>query len=270
MATYAIGDVQGCFKALQQLIKQIAFDPTRDRLWFVGDLVNRGPDSLGVLRYVKGLGKSAVTVLGNHDVHLLAVAAGAAPQRAKDTLHDILTASDRDELLQWLKQQPLLHRQDKTVMVHGGMLPQWTIGAAESLAREAEQTLRAENNAAFLRSIYEDRLPSRWTDDLTGMARAGVVTRVFTRLRVCTKAGEMNLAFTGPPEQAPEGFLPWFQIPERKSADATILCGHWAALGLRLEPNVMVLDSGCVWGNKLTAIRLEDRQVFQVSCASRS
>lgn len=269
MSTYAIGDVQGCFSALQRVIEQIHFDPKQDRLWFVGDLVNRGPDSLAVLRYVKNLGDSAVTVLGNHDLHLLAVAAGAVTPRSKDTLAGILAAPDCDELLHWLRRQPLLHRRGKTVMVHAGLLPQWTIDAAEALAREAEQALRSEDSTELFRSLYGDRLPSRWSDDLTGIARVGVITRVCTRLRVCTDAGEMHLGFTGPPAQAPKGFAPWFQIPGRKSAEATIVCGHWAALGLRLEPHVIALDSGCVWGNELTAVRLEDRQVFQVPCASR-
>jgi bis(5'-nucleosyl)-tetraphosphatase (symmetrical) len=166
--------------------------------------------------------------------------------------------------LEWLRQQPLLYRDNGFVLVHAGLLPQWTIGTAEALAREIERTLRSQDHRPFLRTLYKDRLPSRWSDDLTGTERLGVATKVFTRLRVCTEAGEMNLSFTGQPEQAPAGFSPWFQIPSRKSAETTIICGHWAALGLRIQDGLLALDSGCVYGRLLSAIRLEDRQVFQV------
>ncbi len=264
MATYAIGDIQGCFAALQRLIETIRFDPIQDRLWFVGDLVNRGPDSLSVLRYVKGLGQAAVMVLGNHDLHLLAVAAGIIPLRHKDTLQAILAAPDRKDLLAWLRQQPLLHWDNGFVLVHAGLLPQWTIGTAEALAREVEQALRTEDYRTFLRALSEDRHPSRWSDDLTGTERLGVIAQALTRLRVCTEEGTMDLSFTGPPEQAPIGLLPWFQVPSRKSAETMIICGHWAALGLHMQDGLLALDSGYVYGRHLTAIRLEDRQVFQV------
>lgn len=269
MAIYAIGDVQGCFAALQRLIEKIRFDPARDRLWFVGDLVNRGPESLAVLRYVKGLGQAAVTVLGNHDLHLLAVAEGIINQRPKDTLQAILAAPDREDLLDWLRRQPLLHRDNGFVLLHAGLLPQWTVGTAEALAREVEETLRSQDHRPFLRTLYGDRLPSRWSDNLTGTARLGVITTVLTRLRICTEEGVIDCSFTGPPEQAPASFLPWFQVASRKSAEATIICGHWAALGLQIQDNVLALDSGCVYGRQLTAIKLENLQVFQVSCGSR-
>jgi bis(5'-nucleosyl)-tetraphosphatase (symmetrical) len=266
MATYAIGDVQGCFVSLQKLIEQTRFDPAHDRLWFVGDLVNRGPQSLAVLRFVKSLGPAAITVLGNHDLHLLAVAADCVPSRANDTLQDILAAFDRDELCWWLRHRPLLYRERECVLVHAGFLPQWSVDTAEELAREVEQGLRSEECQTFLRDLYESDA-RRWSDELAGTERLAVITRALTGLRLCTTDGAMEFSFTGPPDQAPEGFFPWFQIPNRRSRDATIVCGHWAALGVRIEPNLLALDGGCVWGRQLVAIRLEDRQVFRVSCA---
>lgn len=267
MAIYAIGDVQGCFASLQQLLAQIRFKPDRDRLWFVGDLVNRGPDSLGVLRYVKGLGPTAVTVLGNHDLFLLAAASGIATPRPMDTIQPILTAPDRDELLSWLRCQPLLYREGPFAMVHAGLLPQWTIEQAETLAREVEPVLRGPNYHDLLRASFAS--PSaQWSDVLTGLPRLASLAHVFTRLRTCTVAGRMNKSYNGPPDRAPAGFLPWFQVPTRRSSDTTIVCGHWAALGLHLSDTVLALDSGCVWGRELTAVRLEDRMVFQVPCNS--
>lgn len=268
MAIYAIGDVQGCFASLQQLLAHIQFEPDRDRLWFVGDLVNRGPDSLGALRYVKGLGPAAVTVLGNHDLFLLAAAAGIAAPRPMDTIQSILTAPDRDQLLTWFRHQPLLHREGPFVMVHAGLLPQWTIKQAAELAREVEQVLRGPDYQELLRTSFE-RPSVQWSNGLTGMRRLAALTHVFTRLRTCTVDGMMNESYNGPPDHAPSGFLPWFQVPARRSTEATIVCGHWAALGLHLRDNVLALDSGCVWGRELTAVRLEDRQVFQVPCNSK-
>ncbi|MGH7251327.1 MAG: symmetrical bis(5'-nucleosyl)-tetraphosphatase [Nitrospiraceae bacterium] len=280
MAIYAIGDIQGCFAALQKLLDQIRFDPSRDRLWFVGDLVNRGPDSVSVLRYVKKqgrasllrflkrLGRAAVTVLGNHDLHLLAVANGCRPARPKDTFHDVLDAPDRDELLAWLRNQPLLYRENNFLLVHAGLLPQWTVCEAETFARDAEKALRSTKYRAFLRSLYQDE-PGRWSEKLTGMDRLSVVTKVLTRIRVCTETGKVDWTFTGTPDQAPDGYLPWFQVPSRRSAETTIICGHWAAMGLRVHDNLLALDGGCVWGRQLVAVRLEDRQVFHVSCDGR-
>lgn len=265
MAIYAIGDVQGCLASLQQLLAQIRFKPDRDRLWFVGDLVNRGSDSLGVLRYVKRLGPAAVTVLGNHDLFLLAAASGIATPRAMDTIQPVLTAPDRDELLAWLRCQPLLYREGPFVMVHAGLLPQWTIEQAEGLAQEVETALSGPAYQELLRASFGS--PSvQWSDGLTGLPRLASLTHVFTRLRTCTADGMMNASYNGPPDHAPSGFLPWFQVPTRRSSEATIVCGHWAALGLYLSDNVLALDSGCVWGRELTAIRLEDREVFQVPC----
>jgi len=265
MATYAIGDVQGCYASLQQLIRTIRFNPRQDRLWFVGDLVNRGPDSLQVLRYIKGLGSAAVTVLGNHDLFLLAVAGGLADLRPNDTLAQVLEAPDRDELIAWLKRQPLLYREGAFVLVHAGLLPQWTVEEAQHLAEEAETALRGNQWTAMLKALH----PSghvQWSSDLTGSARYAGITKVLTRLRTCSGDGSMESSFSGPPELAPKGFRPWFEIPARRHASTTVVCGHWAALGLRLAANLLALDSGCVYGGQLTAVRLEDRKVFQVSC----
>jgi bis(5'-nucleosyl)-tetraphosphatase (symmetrical) len=268
MATYAIGDVQGCMSALSRLVDQIHFDPATDKLWFVGDLVNRGPDSLGILRYVRGLGHAAITVLGNHDLHLMAIAEGITPPRRKDTLQQVLTAMDRDTLLAWLRQQRLLYQENGFVLVHAGLLPQWTVPQAARLAQEVEQALQGEEGyTGFLRSLYGEKLPDRWSNDLRGITRLGVIANAMTKLRVCTEEGQMDLSFKAEPETATPGLIPWFQVPKRQSADATVICGHWSALGLRLQDNLIALDTGCVWGRTLAAVRLEDRQVFQVNCS---
>lgn len=269
MATYAIGDVQGCFSALERLVEHIRFDPARDRLWFVGDLVNRGPDSLSVLRYVKGLGPAAVTVLGNHDLHLLAIAAGVTKLGRKDTVQDVLQAPDCDELLLWLRHRPLVHLADGHILLHAGLLPQWTVAQTQQLAQEVEAVLRSPRYPEFLGYLYEvgyreNSGPRRWTDSLAGRERLAVIANALTKLRVCSAEGDMGLSHKGAPHAAPPGLIPWFHVPDRKSAAATVVCGHWAALGLHMQDNLLVLDSGYVWGQQLTAVRLEDRQVFQV------
>ena len=269
MAIYAIGDIQGCFNALRKLLDQIRFDPAQDLLWLVGDLVNRGPDSLAVLRYVKALGPAAVTVLGNHDLHLLAVASGCAPGRTKDTFQDALAAPDRDELLDWLRHQRLFYQEKEIALVHAGLLPQWTVSQAVELAGEVEVVLRSDVYQDFLCAHYKSEY-FQWSDDLTGMTRLSTITNVLTKLRVCSAKGEMALSFTGPLEAVPNGLFPWFQVPKRKSSGVMIICGHWAALGLHMEDNVIALDDGCVWGRQLAAVRLDDRQVFQVSCGDRA
>jgi len=265
MATYAIGDVQGCYGALRRLIDAITLDPARDRLWFVGDLVNRGPASVQVLRFVKGLGPTAVTVLGNHDLHLLTIAEGIRVPRPQDTVQDVLRAPDRHDLLAWLRNRPLLYREGEFVLVHAGLLPGWTVPKAISLAGEVEATLRGAEAGAFLRYFFH-HAPGHWSESLTGLARLAVIASVLTRLRVCSDTGEMALSFKGPPEDCPKGYRPWFEVPGRRSAEATIICGHWAALGLRMQPNLLALDAGCAWGRQLAAVRLEDRHVFQVAC----
>jgi len=265
MATYAIGDVQGCNDALQRLVEQIRFDPGCDRLWFVGDLVNRGPDSLKVLRYIKSLGDSAVVVLGNHDLFLLAVAEGIAKPGPQDTLQAILAAPDRDELLGWVRRQHLLYRELEFVLVHAGLLPQWSISEAATLAREVETELQSPYYKHVLRALYPSK-HLQWSSNLTGPTRLATIIKVFTRLRACSASGIMESSYTGPPAHIPAGFLPWFRVPNRKHDNTTIVCGHWASLGLHCEENLLAIDSGCVWGRQLTAIRLEDRDVFQVAC----
>jgi len=267
MAVYAIGDIQGCMSSLTRLLDRVGFTPDVDRLWLVGDLVNRGPDSLSVLRYIKALGKSADMVLGNHDIHLLAVAAGVTPLRKKDTLHEILAAPDRDELLTWLRRQPLLHEESGYVLVHAGLLPQWTVGMAVILAREAENELRGTGYRDLLYKLYEDGLPRRWSENLTGMTKAAVITNVLTKLRVCTIGGEMDFSYKAGLEDIPTGLFPWFKIPGRRNADTTVICGHWAALGLHLQDNIIAIDTGCVWGRQLTAVDLDDRRPVQMPCA---
>lgn len=265
MATYAIGDLQGCLGPLERLLSAIEFDRGRDQLWFVGDLVNRGPDSLGCLRFVQGLGDAAVCVLGNHDFHLLCVAAGVERSRKRDTLEPVLTAPDRESLLDWLRHRPLMHVHGAHAMVHAGLLPEWTIEAARERAAEVEAALRGPDWPAFLANLYGNA-PTRWDGALTGFDRLRVVVNAMTRLRVCHPDGAMNLEFKGEPDESSGNGIPWFDMPGRRSATHTLVCGHWSALGLRLGASVLSLDSGCVWGRALTALRLEDRQVFQVPC----
>ncbi len=269
MATYAIGDIQGCYSALRKLLDKCRFEPARDRLWLVGDLVNRGAHSLAVLRFVKRLGARAVTILGNHDLHLLLVAAGHARPRREDTLAAILRAPDRDELLDWLRRRQMMHVDAGYAMVHAGLLPQWSIAQALNLAREVEAALQGDDYDEFLRQMYGNK-PERWRDDLTGIERLRVITNVLTRLRICTVDGKMEFEHTGKPVNLPRGFMPWFSVPRRRSRGMPVICGHWAALGLYTESNVFALDTGCVWGGALSALRLADRQLYQHACAART
>lgn len=261
MATYAIGDVQGCFDELQALTALLRFEPTRDQLWFVGDLVNRGPKSLEVLRYVRALGDSAVTVLGNHDFHLLCLAEGCAKRRADDTLDELLGAPDAPQLLDWLRSRSMLHVQDGYAMVHAGLLPQWSIDKALSLAREVEGALRGARYREFLANLYGAE-PRAWRDDLAGWDRLRVIVNAMARMRFCTAQGEMDMKAKG--TEARPGFRPWFEL--RPAGERPIVCGHWSALGLKLTERLAVLDTGCVWGGSLTALRLEDRALFQLPC----
>jgi bis(5'-nucleosyl)-tetraphosphatase (symmetrical) len=266
MSTFAIGDVQGCFEELEQLLGEIGFSPTRDRLWFVGDLVNRGPRSLEVVRFVKGLGDRAIVVQGNHDLHLLALAAGHAKRRADDTFDDVLSAPDRDEVLDWLRFRPMLYVEDEYLMVHAGLLPSWSVAQAEDLAAEVEAELRAKRYRLFLAELYGSR-PEAWNDRLRGMDRLRVIVNAMTRMRFCSPDGVMELRVKGEVEQAPPGFMPWFEVPGRKTRGVPVICGHWSALGLKLTRDLLALDTACVWGGTLTAVRLEDRRLFQVPCA---
>ncbi|MBI4807448.1 MAG: symmetrical bis(5'-nucleosyl)-tetraphosphatase [Nitrosomonadales bacterium] len=267
MATYAIGDIQGCYNELRQLLEQIRFDPAQDKLWFVGDLVNRGPGSLEVLRLVRSLGDSAITVLGNHDLHLVAVDAGIGQLHRSDTLDSILAAPDRKELLHWLRRQKLAHFENGHLLVHAGVLPGWTAEQAVELAHEVEDTLRGDAYMDFIAHMYGNN-PQGWDEELSGYKRQRVIVNAFTRLRICTPQGEMEFKFKGEVENIPEGYLPWFGVPKRKSRDTTVIFGHWSALGLVHKKRLIALDTGCLWGGPMTAIRLEDRQLFQVSCSN--
>ncbi len=260
MATYAIGDVQGCFEELRRLLLSVNFS-SKDRLWFVGDLVNRGPKSLEVLRFVRGLGERAVTVLGNHDLHLVSQHEGFERRRPDDTFADVLSAPDARELVDWLRLRPMMHVEDGYAMVHAGLLPQWSIGKALALAKEVEQALRGPDHRAFLGNMYGSR-PDEWSDALTGWDRLRVIVNAMTRLRFCTPEGRMDFRAKG--TRPPAGYAAWFDF---RHDSHVLICGHWSALGLKLEPKLAALDSGCVWGGSLSALRLEDRRLFQVPCA---
>ncbi len=256
-----MGDVQGCARTFERLLERIAFDPGRDRLWLVGDLVNRGPDSLAVLRRVRALGSAAQVVLGNHDLHLLARAAGVRGPEAGDTLDGVLAAPDRDDLVHWLAAWPLLFRESGFVLVHAGLLPAWSLAEAESRAREVEQALAGDLRQTL--AMLSGKAPARWSERLSAADRLRFIVRAFTRLRLVDQAGHLAGGHKGPLETAPKGTLAWFDAHRRRPLDETVLCGHWAALGLRLRADVIALDSGCVWGGLLSAVRLEDRAVFQ-------
>ena len=259
MATYAIGDVQGCYDELQALLGRVGFDRTRDRLWFVGDLVNRGPKSLEVLRFVKGLGECAIVVLGNHDLHLITQYEGFERKREDDTFSDVLGAPDAKELIDWLRARPMMHVEGNWAMVHAGLLPVWGIERSVSLAREVEQFLRGKNYRDFLANMYGSK-PVRWDDALAGWDRLRVIVNAMTRMRFCRPDGEMDFHTTG--KKAPAGFLPWHET--RSGDERAIVFGHWSTAGLQLNERIAGLDTGCIWGGPLTALRLEDRWLAQV------
>jgi len=266
MSTYVVGDVQGCLDALGELLDRIGFDPARDRLWLTGDLVNRGAQSLATLRFVRGLGDAARCVLGNHDIHLLMVAGRHATAHRGDTLDDVLDAPDREELLGWLRQQPLLYCEGPYVMVHAGLLPEWTLEEAIALADEAHRALRDDFDS-LAGTLYGNQ-PERWDPGLRGRDRIRFIVNVFTRMRVCHPDGRLDLTHKGLHEKRPAGTEAWFDLPHRHG-DATVLCGHWSALGLLMRPGLAALDTGCLWGGWLTALRLEDGAVFQVRGAAQ-
>lgn len=265
MATYAIGDIQGCFEALQQLLERVKFNKSKDKLWLVGDLVNRGPQSLEVLRFVRDLGDRAVTVLGNHDLHLVMQSEGYGRANSEDTLAAVLAAPDRDELIAWLRSCPLVYREGSHLMVHAGLLPSWSAIQAVALSEEVRTALLRDDFRDFLANMWGS-LPTGWRDDLQGWDRLRVIVNATTRMRFCGLDGNMDFRSKGPPEKAGAGSLPWFALPNRVNTDHTVVCGHWSALGLRIESNLLALDSGCLWGGALTAVRLEDREVFQLPC----
>lgn len=273
MSLYAVGDVQGCYGDLQRLLDKIRFDPASDELWFAGDLVNRGPQSSQTLRFVKNLGAAARCVLGNHEFHLLRLAAGVAGSDDPG-LRAVLAAPDADELIEWVASRPLLHvdRRRELILVHAGLLPQWDVDTAAALAAEVEAALhgdgddRARRRRQFLATVYGDR-PDRWDAALEGADRLRVIVNALTRLRFCGADGRIDLEQTGAPGSQPHGLHPWYELPHRHG-DYTVLFGHWAALGFRRMPGCVALDSGCVWRGRLTAFRLEPgrREAFSVDC----
>lgn len=266
MSTYVIGDIQGCWQTLQALLARIAFDESRDRILLAGDLVNRGPSSLEVLRWARGLGDRLVAVLGNHDMKLLAQAARLAQPRELDTLADVMSAPDRDELIDWLRLRPLVHREAGCLLVHAGLMPSWSGDDALALAGEVEAVLRCGPLDQAMARLRE-RPPARWDDGLRGRERLACILAGFVRLRACRADGSACWEFSGAPDAAPPGCLPWFDVPGRRSAGERVLFGHWSALGLLVRDDVVALDTGCVWGRSLSAIRLEDGAVFQEPCA---
>lgn len=268
MAIYAIGDVQGCLDDLLRLLDKIRFDPTADRLWLAGDMVNRGPKSLETLRFIKRLGNRATCVLGNHDLHLLAVATTRVKHRRKDTFADVLKAPDREEILDWLRHCPLLNY-DPVIgytVIHAGLPPQWSLDTASRCASEVELVLRSADYTSFLENMYGD-LPDRWDDALDGWERLRFITNCLTRLRYCGPDGRLALKAKGRPGTQTAGIRPWFTIPGRASRDMKVVFGHWSTLGFHVAPGIFALDTGCQWGGRLTALRLDGKpQPSSVAC----
>jgi bis(5'-nucleosyl)-tetraphosphatase (symmetrical) len=261
MAVSAMGDIQGCYDELLELLANLRFDREHDRLWFVGDLVNRGPKSLETLRFVQGLGQNAITVLGNHDLHLLAAAHGIRPDSIDgDTLEPILAAPDRDALIDWLRHQPLLHYDGELgyLMVHAGLPPQWDLKLAQRCAGEVETVLRGDRLESFLSRMYGNK-PKQWSTELDGWDRLRFIINCFTRMRYCDRNGRLDLKSSGPPGSQPEGYYPWFEIPARASGDINIIFGHWSTLRPSDTPGVYPIDQGCLWGGQLTALRIDTR-----------
>jgi len=258
----AIGDIQGCADRLRDLLRAEATD---QHLIFVGDVVNRGPQSLEALRLVQSLGDRATVLLGNHDLHLLAVAAGIRPQHADDTLQPILDAPDRDELLDWLRHRPLAHSEAGALFVHAGVLPQWSVEQTLALAGEVQARLRAPDYRDFLATMYGNQ-PARWANSLTGADRARCVINALTRLRFVDRDGVMDLTVKDGAGAAPPGFMPWFDHPQRATRGTPVIFGHWSTLGLMMRDDAICLDTGCVWGGQLTAMRWPDRSLIQVQC----
>ncbi|GAA5163720.1 symmetrical bis(5'-nucleosyl)-tetraphosphatase [Viridibacterium curvum] len=266
MSTYVVGDLQGCFDPLLKLLETAGFDARHDRLWLVGDLVNRGAQSAEVLRFVRDLGGAATAVLGNHDLYMLAVAAGVpAKARESDTINGVLTAPDAEALIDWLRHLPLMHVEGQSVLVHAGLLPEWSVAQARELAAEVEAALRGDAWREYLQHLFGNQ-PSRWDGELRGWDRHRIVINAMTRMRFLTADGAIDLKPKGAPELAESGLMPWYAAPDAAWRSHTLYVGHWSALGVRDMGHVVALDSGCVWGGQLTAFRVEDRATFQVSC----
>jgi bis(5'-nucleosyl)-tetraphosphatase (symmetrical) len=265
---YLIGDLQGCCDALDRLLQRIDFSPSRDRLWLLGDLVNRGPASLATLRRLIGLGEAATCLLGNHDLHLLAVAHGVRRPHKSDTVDELLAAPDRPALMDWLRHQRLAVFEAGWLMVHAGVPPSWSRDDTLRLAAEVEAVLRGPELPEFLHTMYGNE-PARWSDELRGAARLRFTVNALTRLRFCTAEGEMDFKTKDGAGAAPPGFMPWFEVPGRRTQGTPIAFGHWSTLGLLDRPQLLGLDTGCVWGGRLTAARIDGpaRQIIQVDCA---
>lgn len=269
MSVYVIGDIQGCYDPVRRLLDKLDFDPDKDRLWLTGDLVNRGPDSLKVLRFVRGLGDAATTVLGNHDLHLIALANGFGDARDRvESLADVLDADDRDDLIDWLRARPLAHFSDKlnTLMVHAGLPPEWTVKKTLKRAAEVEAVLRSDSYLEFLSGLYGNT-PSRWSGKLQGKKRLRFIVNCLTRIRMVDKKGHLNFKHKGPPGDARKGLTAWFDVPGARWQGTRVVFGHWSALGLIVTPDLISVDTGCVWNRELTAVRLNKRpKVLQVDC----
>ena len=266
MTIFAIGDVQGCYDDLRRLLDTINFDKKEDQIWFAGDLVNRGPKSLETLRFVKSLGKSAKTVLGNHDLHLLATAYKQRIPRKKDSLTQILQAPDCDELLYWLRQKPLFHYDKNFCLLHAGLPPQWDFTQTKKMALKAEKLLQGSDYKKFFKSMYGDK-PAIWSDELRGMAKIRFIVNCFTRMRYCEKNGRLDFKSKGAIGTQPKHLMPWFAVPDRKSLDISIIFGHWSTLGYYQGYNCHAIDTGCLWGGELSALRLSGKvKRFSVDC----
>ncbi|MFI3157781.1 MAG: symmetrical bis(5'-nucleosyl)-tetraphosphatase [Methylococcaceae bacterium] len=266
MAIYAIGDIQGCFDELLRLLDTLSFNEQSDQLWFAGDLVNRGPKSLETLRFVKSLGDSAITVLGNHDLHLLVASCAPKIANKKDTLLPILEAPDRDELIHWLRHRPLFHFNDDFCLVHAGLPPQWDLKRTQKMALLAEQALQAADYQVFLKQMYGNK-PNLWSSGLKGVDKLRFIINCFTRMRYCDVNGRLDFVQSGPIGSQPKNLVPWFEVPKRKNADMRIIFGHWSTLGYYEGPNCYAIDTGCLWGGQLTALRLgEPVQRFSIDC----
>ena len=266
MTIYAIGDIQGCYDELMRLLDHIDFNDNKDQLWFTGDLVNRGPKSLKTLRFVKSLGKSAVTVLGNHDLHLLAIACQQKLLRKKDSLKQVFEASDRDELLHWLRHQPLFHYNDQFCLIHAGLPPQWDFKKTKKMAGEVEKKLREKDFKDFLNNMYGNT-PDIWSDNLKGIDQLRFIVNCFTRMRYCEAKGRLDFENKGPLGTQPKHLMPWFEIPKRKNESMKIIFGHWSTLGFYAGNNCYGIDTGCLWGGQMTALRLTGKiKRFSIDC----
>ncbi len=266
MAIYAIGDIQGCFDELLRLLETLAFNEHDDQLWFAGDLVNRGPKSLETLRFVKSLGNAAITVLGNHDLHLLAASCAPKIAQKKDSLLPVLEAPDRDELIHWLRHRPLFHSNNDFCLLHAGLPPQWDFAKTQKMALFAEQALQHADYESFLKKMYGNK-PNLWSPSLKGINKIRFIINCFTRMRYCDVNGRLNFVHSGPPGSQPKNLIPWFEVPKRKNIDMRIIFGHWSTLGYYEGSNCYAIDTGCLWGGQLTAIKLAaEVQRYSIDC----